>query len=260
MNFESSLGLWEYCNLTKIDNKIINSTCSLNKFNPKEKIARNLYKFGFVFQLIGALLTGTMFLIGLINYKFAVNWNLYLIFCFTILTILFASFLLMIVSVVLIQSKPKIFSHLNEIQYYEVTNESKSFILFLINLGLCLIVFCLVNFVLTISFIDFVRKNKEIKTEKAESCSNYEIPKDKSTQKVEKKIKFFGFRRFFNRENSFDNEFAKTPMPIDIPKIAAPKTAPNLSLKAQAHLSKSRCKLNSPHRSLSFNNNKFTNS
>jgi hypothetical protein len=110
---------------------------------------------------------------------------------------------------------------------------------------------------LSIPLFDFVGKYKEIKAGKAESYSKtniIEISKLESIIKSEKTNNFFRFTRIFNRENSIDKNFAKTPIPTDLPKVAAPKTAPTLSSKAQAHLSKSKHNSNFPQRSFSSQN------
>ena len=201
-------------------------------------------------------------MIGQINYNFAIKWNLYLIFCFTILTMHFFSFLLMIVSVCLIQSYVKFLPPLSVTHFYEITNQSNSFIFFCVNLGIYLITFGLVTFVSSMFLFDFIKKYKETKAEKVKSVSNINISDQQnesstSSSKAEKKANLFQFTRFFNREDSIDKQFVKTPIPSDIPKVAAPKTAPTLSSKAQSRLSKSRYNKNNTVLRKSFSSQNF---
>ena len=155
MNANYSFGFWKKCNTTKTKEKnaLIKTHCDKLVFKSKIlKLSRSIYLMGFSFQLIATFLILILLVINHTNRDFARFWNLYVIFCSTVLTFFMIGLLLCIINVILFLSK----SDDIEFKDYEITYKSTSFFSFVGSLILSFLVIALVMFSLSFLIADFV--------------------------------------------------------------------------------------------------------
>jgi len=128
-------------------------------------VSRSIYYVGFVFQIIGSILIFILLLISIFNDELAKNWNLYIIFCSTILTLFTLGLYIIVITALLFVSKAKYEIIPPNYYFYEISMKSSSFLSCLYSIFFSLIVNGLAFFALSFSANDQMRNLKKYELE-----------------------------------------------------------------------------------------------